>query len=187
MKIRNLTYSFALVALLAFAGTASAQGTATVPELTMNANVESALRLDISSNGSGVEGTGTSTDFAINLGNVNALGMGTPATGVSVAVTEGLAGAGFAMYTTPIDITPVFSGFGEQTATIALTIGGGTNDALAFEGSSAAGVTLAAARVVVASSLTDVAATRYIGFRISKLEGPGPISAILVYTVTMNP
>jgi hypothetical protein len=185
MKIRNFTYSFALLALLAFAGTASAQ-TPTVPRLTMNANIENALRLDISKHASGVDVNGSSGDFAMDFGDVNALGIG-PASNVSVAVTEGAGGAGFAMYTTPIVITPVYSGFGARTATIALTIGSGTNDALAFEGTTAAGVTLAAARVVVASSLSDVANTRYVGFRISKLEGSGPVNAVLVYTVTMNP
>jgi hypothetical protein len=185
MNIRNFTYSFALLALLVFAGTASAQ-TATVPRLTMNANIENALRLDISTHASGVAVNGSSGAFDMDFGNVNALGIGTPSSNVSVAVTQGAGGAGFAMYTTPIVVTPVFSGFGAGTANIALTIGSGTNDALAFEGTTAAGVTLAAARVVVASSLSDVANTRYVGFRISKLEGPGPIDAVLVYTVTIN-
>jgi len=185
MKIRNFTYSLSLLALFAFAGTASAQ-TATVPRLTMVANVESALRLDISKDASGLDVNGSAGAFDINFGNVNALGVGTPATGVSKAVTQGAGGAGFTMYTTPIAVTPVFSAMAGNTATIALTIGSGTNDALAFEGSSAAGVTLAAARVVVASSLSDVANKRYVGFKISKLEGPGPIDAVLVYTVTMN-
>lgn len=185
MKIRNFTYSFALVALMAFAGTASAQGTATAPELTMNATVENALRLDISSHASGVEGTGTSTDFVVNLGNVNALGMGTPATGVSVAVTEGVGAAGFAIYTTPIVLTPVFSGYGAGTAQIELTLGGGTNDAIAFEGPSAAAAELAATRTVVASSASDVANTRYVGFKVTKLQAVGAIDAIMVYTVTM--
>jgi hypothetical protein len=184
MNIRKVTYSLALVAMFAFAGTASAQ-TATVPNLTMNAEIVNALRLDISTHASGVVGTGSAMDFVIDLGNVNALGIGTPATNVSVAVTPGAGAAGFAMYTTPIVLTPVFSGFGAGTAQIALTIGGGTNDALAFEGASAAGVTLAAARTVVASSLSDVANTRYVGFKISKVEGVGPVDALLVYTVTM--
>jgi hypothetical protein len=185
MNIRNFTYSFALLALLAFAGTASAQ-TATVPNLTMNANVENALRLDISSHASGVTGTGSASDFAIDLGNVNALGIGTPATGVSVAVTPGAGAAGFAIYTTPIVLTPVFSGYGAGTSTIALSVGGGTNDAIAFEGSSAAAATAAAARVVVASSLSDVANNRYVGFKVSKLVATGALDAVLVYTVTMN-
>lgn len=186
MKIRNFTYSLALLALVAFAGTASAQ-TATVPNLTMNATVESALRLDISSHGSGVVGTGTSTDFVVNLGNVNALGIGTPATGVSKIVTAGAGAAGFTLYTTPIVLTPVFSGQGAGTAQIALTIGGGTNDAIAFEGDSAVAATAAAARTVVASSLTDVANTRYVGFKVTKLQAAGALDAVLVYTVTIVP
>jgi hypothetical protein len=184
MTIKNFTYSFALLAVFAFAGTASAQ-TATVPRLEMNANVVSAMRLDISKHASGVDVDGSAGAFSIDLGDVNALGIGTPSDGVTVAVTPGAGAAGFAMYTTPIVLTPVFTGMA-GTANLALTIGSGANDAIAFEGSSAAGATLAAARVVVASSLSDIPNTRYVGFKISKLETAGTKLGILVYTMTVQ-
>ncbi len=184
MTIKTLTYSFALLALFAFAGTASAQ-TATVPRLQMTATVESAMRLDISKHANGAAVSGSAGAFSISFGNVNALGI-TPAADITAAVTAGAGAAGFAMYTTPIVLTPVFSGM-TGPASIALTIGSGTNDALAFEGDSAATVTLAAARVVVPSSLTDVANTRYVGFKISKLETVGLKTAVLVYTLTVTP
>jgi hypothetical protein len=187
MSIKNWSrFSLPILALFAFAGIAAAQ-TATVPHLTVNATVANAVRLDISSPVNGVTGTGPSTDFVVDLGNVNALGIGTPATGVTATVTPGAGAAGFAIYTTPIVLTPVFSGYGAGTANIALTIGGGTNDATAVEGDSNALATLAAARVVVASSLSDVANTRHVGFKVSKTEATGPRTAIFLYTITMQP
>ena len=72
-----------MLALFVLSVTAAAQ-TATVPHLTVNATVANALQLNISSSVSGVIGTGTSNDFVVDLGNINALGIGTPATGVTV-------------------------------------------------------------------------------------------------------
>ncbi|MCM3874134.1 MAG: hypothetical protein ND895_25885 [Pyrinomonadaceae bacterium] len=184
MTITKLTYSFALLALFAFAGTTSAQ-TASVPRLQMTANVVSAMRLDISQHASGAAVSGSAGAFSISFGDVNSLGI-SPAANVTAAVTPGAGAAGFALYTTPIVLTPVYSGI-TGSANIALTIGSGANDALAFEGDSPAGVTLAAARVVIASSLSDVPNTRYVGFKISKLETAGSKTAVLVYTMTVTP
>jgi len=184
MTIKNFTYSAALLALFAFAGTASAQ-TATVPRLEMTATVVSAMRLDISKHASGVNVDGSAGAFSLSFGSVNSLGV-SPAADVAAAVTEGAGAAGFTMYTTPIVLTPVFSGM-TGPASVALTIGSGANDAIAFEGDSAATVALAAARVVVPSSLSDVPNTRYVGFKISKLETVGVKTAVLVYTLTVTP
>ena len=183
MKIRNFSYSFALLALFAFAGTASAQSQ-TAPRVTMTATNESVLRLDISSAAGGVVGGGTSSDFTVSLGSVNGQGVGTPAVGVTKSFTPGAGAAGYAIYTTPIVLTPVFSGYAGN-ATIALTIGGGTDDAIAVEGGSNATATLAAERSVVTDSASDVAHERHVGFKISKLETTGAKTAMLLYTITM--
>ena len=183
MSNRNyLHYSSVLLALFVFAGTAAAQS-ATVPRVRMDATVVTAMRLDISTFVGGVVGTGSSNDFIVNLGPVNALGIGAPAAGVEVSVTPGAGAAGFAIYTTPIVLTPVFSG-SAGPATMALTIGGGTNDAIAVEGDTNALATLAAARVV-ASSASDVANTRHVGFKISKTEAAGARTALFLYTITV--
>jgi hypothetical protein len=184
MSIKKyIRYSSVILALFVFAGTAAAQ-TATVPRLEMTANVVSVMRLDISKHALGVAVNGTAGDFDINLGNVDALGISSTA-GVTAAMT-GTGATSFAMYTTPIVVTPVFTGVA-GTANIALTIGSGTNDAIAYEGDTAAGVVLAAAVVVVPTSLSDDPHTRYVGFKIAKTESMGPKSAILVYTMTMVP
>jgi len=182
MNIRKVSYAMALVAMFAFAGTASAQSEA-VPRLTMNAMAESAMRLDIS-NGGTAASSGTASDFVLEIGDINALGLGTAETGVTKSTTPGAAAAGYSIYTAPIVLTPVFSGF--STAAIALSVGGGTNDATAVEGSSNATATLAAARVVVASSLSDVGNTRHVGFKIDKTEANGARQAMLLFTITVG-
>jgi hypothetical protein len=182
MNIRKVSYSLALVAMFAFAGTAAAQS-GTVPRLTMNATAESAMRLEIS-NGGTATSSGTASDFVVEIGNINALGIGAPATGVTKTVTSGAGAAGYAIYTAPIVLTPVFSGF--TTAAIGLSVGGGDNDATAVEGSSAATASVAAARVVVASSLSDVGNTRHVGFKIDKTEANGVREAMLLFTITVG-
>jgi len=182
MTIKNSRFAFMLLALFVFAGTAAAQS-ATVPRVTMTATVETVLRLDISNGAGGVIGGGTSSDFTVNLGNVNGQGIA-PITGVTALVTPGAGIAGYAIYTTPIVLTPVFSGYAGN-ATIALTVGGGANDAIAVEGDSNATATLAAARPVVTGSLSDVPHTRHVGFKISKMEAVGARTAMFLYTITM--
>lgn len=182
MNIRKVSYSLALVAMFAFAGTASAQ-TGTAPRLTMNATAESAMRLDISNSGTAAS-SGTASDFVVNIGAINALGIGAPATGVTKTVTVGLGADGYAIYTAPIVLTPVFSGF--TTAVIDLSLGGGDDDATAVEGSSAATASVAAARVVVASSLSDVGNTRHVGFKIDKTEANGARQAMFIFTITVG-
>lgn len=182
MTIKTFTYSIALLALFAFAGTASAQS-ATAPRLTMEAEVVTALRLDISNGSGGVTGTGTAQDFVVDLGNINALGVA-PLTGVTASVTPGAGAAGFAIYTTPINLTPVFSGYA-GLATIALSVGGGANDATAVEGDDNASATLAAARSVATAAPSDVAIVRHVGFKVTKAEAVGPRTAMFLYTITM--
>lgn len=80
----------------------------TTAELQMSANVETALQLNIStgSGGATVSGSNATVLFSVNFGSVNGFGIGTPAAGVSV-VADGTG----ATYSTPINLTPVYSGF----------------------------------------------------------------------------
>ena len=182
---KSFSYSIVVLSLFVFAGTAAAQGTATAPRVTMEAEVVQTLSLEISSHGSGVVGTGLVNEFVVDLGNLNGLGLGTPLTGVSKSVS-GSGAASVAKYTTPISLTPIFSGYGAGTASITLSLGGGTNDAIALEGNSHAAAALAAAGVVVASSATNTANTRYVGFNVSQTQAAGSLSAMFVYTVSVQ-
>jgi hypothetical protein len=177
--------------------TAFAQGTVidnseTTAELGMSATAQTALTLDISTNGgASVSGAAGSGEFTINLGNVNGLGVGTPASGVSVAVN----GSG-ATYTTPITLTPIFSGFSAANATITVersaTGGNALGDDAVREGatSSVSAVTGTATNVT-SSATSTTPITRYVGFFVSNANGSGyvegALSSTLVYTITATP
>ena len=115
--LRSLIF---LAALLVFgSASAYAQGSCTLctsvsSTLTLTATVETSILLNISTGTGGATVTdGGSGAFSVPFGNVNGLGVGTPAAGVSVSTS----GSG-ATYTTPIFVTPNFSGFSNSTATV---------------------------------------------------------------------
>jgi hypothetical protein len=174
MSIKKyVSYSSALLALFVFAGTAAAQGTvldsgSTFSTLTMTATVQTALNLEISTNtglgGATVTGTAGSGAYALNFGNVNGLGLGTPAS--NITKTAGTAGY---LYTTPITLTASYSGFAPETATIKVNqpaADGAAAVDMAREGSSASieSSTLPAAATMFNAAVTNgQAITRYVG------------------------
>lgn len=174
------------VALFALASAAMAQtpindrgpqtlGLSSSSELNMTATVTNAMRVDIETNGGAtVNGAVPTTTgvFSVNLGDVNGLGLGTPASGVSKAATTG----GY-LYSTPIKVTPYFSGLtaavggsGNGTLTVQLDATGNSADALLLtrEGGTANAMSAltAAPTVVTASAQTGVGVTRHVGFLI---------------------
>lgn len=123
MSIKKyLSYSSVILALFVFAGTAAAQNVgnvmgsgSTTSTLTMTATVQTALNLEISKHAAGaaVGGTEGSGVYDLDFGNVNGLGLGTPADDVTAtAVTGGV------LYTTPIVLTATYSGFAGEAASI---------------------------------------------------------------------
>ncbi len=113
-------FALLLAALFVCGGSAYAQGPAvgaamTTSELEMSATVQTAVQLNISTGAGGatVSGSNSTGLFQVSFGNVNGLGLGTPAAGVSV-----VADASGALYKTPVNLTPVYSGFTTETATI---------------------------------------------------------------------
>jgi hypothetical protein len=149
--------------------------------LTMSANVVSSVKLNITNN-SGVAFDGTDTAWTVDLGNVSGLGLGTPATGVTAASVTG----GY-NYSTRINVTPVYSGFGSRDATVTVT-STGTDEAIALEGTSTTGTGLSPSNATVsAHAATDVPLSRVVGFYIAQSEPAGAKTATLTYTVTINP
>lgn len=180
--------AFAMV-MFAFAGIAAAQGpvvgsASTTSELEMTATVQTAVQLNISTHGSGatVGGSVSTGLFTLAFGNVNGLGLGTPAANVSVA-----ADATGATYSTPINLTPVYSGFAAETADVTVEEGASADQTIAREGATA--LTMAAVTTPVAA-FSNVASgssnTRYVGFRIARTEAAGAKTATLIYTVTVQ-
>ena len=192
MSLKNfLRYSFVLAALFALAGTAAAQGPVvdndtTSSNLEMTATVQTAVQLNISTGAGGATVSGsTSTGlFSIAFGNVNGLGLGTPTAGVSVVVDP--AGA---LYKTPINLTPVYSGFDTETADITVEAGTSGDEDLAREGSSAisSGSTVSATPAsVISNAASGSNNERFVGFYIPRTEVSGAKTATLIYTITVQ-
>ena len=181
-----------LAALFVFGGAAYAQGpvvnaSSTTAELEMSATVQTAVQLNISTGAGGatVSGSNATGLFQLNFGNVNGLGLGTPAAGVSVVAD----GSG-ALYKTPINLTPVYSGFTTETATIEVTQDAAGDTALAREGnssiSSASTVSTSTPASVASGAASGAAIERYVGVYVPRTEAAGAKSATLIYTITVE-
>jgi hypothetical protein len=195
--IKQLRYGFLLTALFVCAGTASAQGpvnnaSTTTSHLAVTATFQSALQLDITTAvGTGVTIGGSAGIYTLDLGNVNGLGIGTPATHVTRTAVSG----GFT-YTTPIVLTPSFSGFAGSAA--AITVGQNASDGAiakfaAREGAAADSVAVlpavASSRVVHATAANGTPFDRFIGVFVGTANDADAIAGVrtmnLVYTITM--
>ena len=203
MSFKNkLPLLLALLGLLTFAGTAAAQvgpvrnGLTSDSQLNLTANAQNALQLDISTAAGGATVTGATGNnstgvFSLDFGNVNGLGIGTPSAGVSVAVA-----AGGATYTSPISLTPRYSGHVNNSASISVLLDSAAGDA---QGRAATREGAAAASVVAPSSVVPniftstatngTAVTRYVGYFVSNANGAsavtGAMSSRLVYEITI--
>lgn len=187
-----LRLAFLLAALFAFGGAAYAQGPAvgastTTSELEMSATVQTAVQLNISTGAGGatVSGSNSTGLFSLSFGNVNGLGLGTPAAGVSVVAD----GSG-ALYKTPINLTPVYSGFTTETATIEVEQDAVGDTQLAREGnssiSSASTVSTSTPASVASGAASGASIERYVGMYVSRGEAAGAKSATLIYTITVE-
>jgi hypothetical protein len=187
-----LRLAFLLAALFAFGSAAYAQGPAvgastTTSELEMSATVQTAVQLNISTGAGGatVSGSNSTGLFSLSFGNVNGLGLGTPAAGVSVVAD----GSG-ALYKTPVNLTPVYSGFTTETATIEVEQDAAGDTQLAREGnssiSSASTVSTSTPSSVASGAESGVAVERYVGMYVSRVEAAGAKSATLIYTITVE-
>ena len=185
-----------LVALFAFAGIAAAQGpvndaAVTTSNLAVSATFQSALQLDIATATAGSTVGGASGVYTLAFGAVDGLGLNAPGTNITKTSVTG----GF-MYTTPIKLTPSFSGFAGATATI--TVGQDAADDAASKSAAregAAAVSVAVLPAVASATLVTAAATngtsfdRYIGVFVPNGNGgvnmAGARSMNLVYTITV--
>jgi hypothetical protein len=185
MTIKTFRFSSLLLALCAFAGTAAAQS-GTAPQLEMTATVQTAMQLNISTGDSGAEVVdGGGGAFSIAFVNVNGLGLGSPAAGINVVVN----GSG-ALYKTPINLTPIFSGYTTERANVSVLAGTSGDEDLAREGngsisssSTVSGVTPAPVVVQANSGSNN---ERWIGFFIPRTEAAGAKTATLIYTLTVE-
>ena len=179
-----LRFAALSIMLLVCSGIVAAQS-ATSPNLAMNATVATTLRLDISTHASGATVGGSGGAFTLALGTLNGLGTGSPATNVNATVVN----SSGAVYTTPINVTPVYTGFDPaEKATVTVARLASTNGAMAREGSSNANTvdpSVATPVTITDTADSDAAIVRYVGLYVARSEVAGAKSATLVYTVTV--
>ena len=192
MTIKSLLRLAATSTLLfVCAGIAAAQGPVadadtTTSELTMNATVQTSVQLNIStgSGGSTVSGSDATGLYSVEFGNINGLGTGTPSAGVTKAID-----ASGTLYTTPINLTPVFSGFvGGATAVIEVAQDPAGDTDMAREGGAAnstATVSTGASTFAVGGIASGVPTQRFVGMYAARSEVAGAKQATLIYTVTV--
>ncbi|HEY9282704.1 MAG TPA: hypothetical protein VIP46_04540 [Pyrinomonadaceae bacterium] len=187
-----LSLALLLAALFAFCGSAYAQGpvtnaSSTSSELELTATVQTAVQLNISTvlGGATVSGSTSTGLFAINFGNVNGLGVGSVATGVTV-----VADPSGALYKTPINLSPVYSGFTDETASIEVEQDAAGDTQVAREGNSSISASSTVSTSTPASVATGKASgssvERYVGIYVARAEAAGAKSATLIYTVTVD-
>lgn len=161
--------------------------------LTLNSNtLQDAVQLQLGTATSGLTVTAAS-DYTMNFGNVNALGIG-PSAGLS---TSGQAGG--IVYSTPYNILPAFSGFTSTGATIKVCVSTNFVHAalLKLEDSSTGSsgsftpipTACGSAVIVTSSGANRSTLTRYLGLYVLNINGPtaftGTDTATLTYTLTV--
>lgn len=169
--------------------------TSSSSQLNLTATGQKSIQLDISTAASGATVTGntgnTSTGvFSLDFGNVDGLGINSGNTNVSVSVSS--TGA---TYTTPITLTPRWSGFASTTGSVSVlldaTSGTALGRAATREGASAATVAApsATATTFSATAASGTPLTRFVGMFISNANGAsavtGTLTSRLVYQVTV--
>ncbi|MBC7796638.1 MAG: hypothetical protein H7Z37_07185 [Pyrinomonadaceae bacterium] len=127
-------FVFACCLSTLFAGAASAQAPidlgpksglgaiSSSSQLDITATVQNAIQVDIDTASSGATvtgGTGSSSNgqFAVSLGTLNGLGVGGPAPGVTATPSTG-----GVLYSTPVRLTPRFSGLLSNAATVTVRL-----------------------------------------------------------------
>jgi hypothetical protein len=189
-RFAALIAAFLVISGNAFAADGSATNATTVSSnLTLSATVETAITLTISTNG-GVTITGSAGAFAVDFGNVNGLGVGTPTTGVTRTPSTG-----GVIYTTPISVTPTFSGFSSTTATVKVYQDASTSQKsqdAAREGASsvsAVPTTPETATSITTSAASATGISRVVGIFVSNANSTGNVTGSLapkfIYVVTV--
>jgi len=201
MKSRTATLLIAILILAATPALASTQGTATntiSPTLAVNVTVQSAIQLTLAQNTGCAVGAGSGTDYAMNFGNVDALGINAGACGSKfVPATPGVSNAA---YYSDYKLIPAFTSQSVSTNTIKAYVS--TNFAKASLSAvyatsapanigalSALSISSAAPTTLVTNATSGTAVVSYIGVEIAPTNGAGLTgadSATITYTLTVQ-
>jgi hypothetical protein len=187
-KTLVLLVAVMLFSMAGYAAT-SAVGNTVSPTMKVNVNVQSAVQLTLSTATQCPISNGTAPDdYAINFGNVNGLGVGTPTCG-TVSSNPGVN----ATYATDYQIMPSFSGStGNGTITVAQSFAFTHNTLLSLkEGDSVANLqTLTTTPATISNNAANnTPITRFLGVTVAVQNGAGaytgPDSSIVTFTLTV--
>lgn len=200
---------FAVAALLgvsttAFAGTTAAPGTTVSPTLQINATVNSAIRLTLATGtvlaSHCAVAAGSTTDYAMSFGSVDALGIEAGACNVAAPTTPGTTPA---VYYTDYNLMPIFTGQSSTTGTITAQVTTNfatltdlavvhdtANSAAAPAGAGSFSAIPTASATNIATSVANASTlTRYIGVAVSPSNAAsgvnGSDSAVVTFTLTV--
>ena len=172
-----------LAALLIAATSMSAQGQTSNQKanatLMLTATVQKALYLEMSVGGLSAGHAAGLTPAAVatlTFDNLNGFRVGTPGTGMSSELVSVTRQSNGTLYTTPITLTPHFSGFSSTAATITVLQdpnADAASQAAVREGSSVASVSTVSTttpNIVTSSVMSGASITRYVGMFISEAD-----------------
>jgi hypothetical protein len=161
--------------------------------LTLTAMLQSSLGLTLSTAPSGATISGTMPGYSINFGNANGLGIGVPASNISVnKVISGRATTA-AIYSTPYLVTPSSSGASTITVCVASNFPPALQATLSLVDSSSGAPgsfsvipSCGASAIPISNSASSgVPITRYLGVQVNHINaGGGSATAALTYTIT---
>jgi hypothetical protein len=158
--------------------------------LALSLTIQSAIRLTLGAAGGLTPASGTTTNYLMNFGSLNALGVGDPAAGLTEA-----ADATGCLYSTPYLISPSYASQSSSTATLkywnSSTFGASTPLELRHSdqtGSSYSVMPTTQGTATTLSATSDTDITRRIAVYVKRGNGAGYLagtySAIVTYLLT---
>jgi hypothetical protein len=193
-----VTAAMVLAAVQGFGATEATGSNTISPTLVVNVNVQKAIRLTLATGTACAVNTGGGGDYNIDLGNVDALAIQTPACGNSYAPTT--PGTTNAAYYSDYSVTPIFTSQSVSTNTVTAYVSSNfakANLSIVQANSAPAAITdltamstNAATPTTVATNATSATAlTRYVGVSVAPTNGAGLTgadSATITYTLTVQ-
>lgn len=192
-----------LMATAAFAGTQNTNTNTVAPTLQIQANVQSAIRLTLSTGTAAtphctITPTGGTPDYTVNFGTVDALAINPASCGTVFAPTT--PGTSSAIYWSDYNLTPVFSGQAATTNTITAKVSTNftaTDIAVVRDSANSSTVPTAAAQftalatgatpdTIATNAANGTAITRFIGVAVSPTNGAGTLTGAQTATVTFT-
>jgi len=186
------------VAVSALAGTQATNTNTVAPTLNVSVTVQKAIQLTLASGAGCTVSAGTTTDYSIDFGTVDALAINNGTCGSKFAPTT--PGTSNAVYYTDYTVTPVFTSQSVSTNTITAYVStnfGLANLSVVQSNTAPAAITDLTAMSTASGTPTTVATnatnatavTRYVGVSVAPTNGAGTSgasSATITYTLTVQ-